>query len=649
MSTATIQSLKNSRPSQVQVTFDDKELGFVYSNSGEFISTIEISASFTRPVLFAILKVQKKLLDKLNIKSINKFEVSTLKITVVGTDTKTNYTFSRRFMINEITDASMNSAQGKEYIIKCIDVYGYAIYNDLQQIKDTVFNDGPINNVVNCLTLLFNKVDEKYPNDNKITVSHDEKYEYKKSDLPKDFQEDLDNKNINLFQIVNDAPIVSLVEYCHKYNIRVYQDYNGIHVVQNPVLSKFNKFGYYLSDKVSSDSPYYICDYNLENVAKENTVSRKLKRVSVTEGKNTKYKQVDINMLIESVALNDDIDSCREFLPKEISEDTSNTNVTIPSLTYDEFYKALQYKTLSIFLIGDMSSLYPGVSVNLAMLCNEENEEMQRQGDTTISKTWFITGSTYKIILGTDGKCFCRLVLNRFDNPKDNFSKSDNNIYKIAKNKFSSELSLSGVIDDIKNAFTNTFNRLKNSFTSLKNSFVNLTDLLNELFYKTVTDFQSYFNDVKNALENYDKLLQESIREAKATRLIYNSSNYSTSYDIDGDLISDINDEYKGIDLNDLFANFMESLDKMGMSESDKTLFKIILEDSNRDVDKFKEGINDLFKDFYNKNNINISNKVLENTASTNYVQTTKTKNELTIEREKKLVKLREKQGIDIF
>lgn len=638
MSTSTLLSLKNAKPAQVKIEFDKKELKYIISNSGEFISTLELSASFTRPVLMAILKVQKQVLDKLKIGDINKYQLSTVKITVTPIERKSQYTFSRRFMITEVTDSSMNGSQGKDYLLKCMDLYGYAICNDKFQYKGEVYNGKPVDNVINYMNNLFKKVKENYKDDNVIKVQHDEKYEYK--DLPAEYSNE--NKE-NLFQIVNGSPLISLREYCLKYNIRVWQDYEGFHIVQNPMLSKFNKFNYYLSDKEQSDSPYYICDYKLDKSNREDNITKKLIKCSVTEGKNTIYKQVNIDMLLDSVMLNGDIEKYKKFLPKETSVEYGNTNTTFHSLTYNEFYKALKYKTLHVYLQGDMGYLYPGVLTDLHMMYNEEDREKQIQGDINLSKTWLITGSTYKVILGNDGKCFCRLVLNRFDDPEDIISKEDSSIYTLAKNKYESEISLSGLVDDIKGALKGTLDRLRNSFNSLKNSLFSIKDFLNNWFSDTTIDLRKSIDEIKSTLKSFSANLKEAQNEAKNVRLIYNNSNYS----IDSSLLNDIETEFKGIDLDSLFANFYESLEEMELDDASKKEFTLAFEDAKRDLNKFKDTVNDLFKDYYNKNNRNITYKSLDTTTSSQYhTNSEKTKEELNIQREKQLSKIREKQDI---
>lgn len=635
---ATIQSLRNAKPAQVQITFNDKELGFVYSNTGELMSTVELSSSFTRPVLMAVLKVQKESLDKLNITDINKFELTTIKIVLTQLESKSGYTFTRRFMITEVVDSTLDGLQGKDYLIKCVDVYGYAICSNNSQFRSSVYSGKPVDNVINYLNDLFKKVKEDYKEDNEIKISHDVKYEYK--DLPDEYSKE--NKE-NLFQIVNGSPLVSLKEYCLKYNIRLWQDYNGFHIVQNPMLSSFPEFNSYLSDRLPSDNPYYIWDYVLDKSNRENTMSKRLKRVSVTDGKHTEYKQVDVDMLLNAVVINGDIENCKKFIPKETTPDTANTNVTIESLTYEEFYKALQYKTLCVYLQGDIGSLYPGIKVNLNMLYNNENANKQYQGDNDISKKWFVVGCTYKAILGTDGKCFCRLVLNRFDNPKDITAKEDTSIYKIAKNKYNGEISLSGIVDDVLAAFDNTFNRLKNSFNSIKDSLLNIGNFLKDWFNSTISDAVESINDLKNTLESFDDNLKAAIEDTKHARLIYNSSDYSYN----NKLINDLETEFKGIDLDSLFANFYESFEQMELDDKSKTEFKLVYETAKRDFNKFKDSVNDLFRDYYNKNNRNITYKSLDTSTNSQYqTNSTKSKEELNILREKQLSKIRDRQNI---
>lgn len=638
MSTATINNLKNAKPAQVQVLFDDKEVGFIPCNTGEYISTIELSASFTRPVLLAVLKVQKQALDKLNLSNINKYKLSTIKITATSVDSNSKYAFSRRFIITEIADSSMDGSQGKDYLIKCMDIYGFVICNELDQYRSSVYNGKPVDNVINYLNDLFKKVKENYKDDTEIKISHNENYEYK--DLPEEYTKENEE---NLFQVVNGTPLMSLREYCKKHNIRIWQDYNGFNVVQNPVLSKFQKFNNYLSDKIRSDSPYYVCDYLLDKTAREDAADKKIKRYAIINGKNTVYKQVNTDVLLESVMLNGDTDKHKDFLSKDTAPEAGNTNTTFQSLTYEEFYKALQYKTLFAFLAGDIEYLYPGVLVNLNMIYNNEDSTKQSQGDVDISKIWFIAGSTYKIILGTDGKCFCRLTLNRFDNPSDITAKDDPSIYKIAKNKYNGEISLSGIIDDVLAAFDNTFNRLKNSFNSLKNSLLNIGNFLKDWFNDTISDALESLNNLKDVLESFDDNLKAAIEEAKQARLIYNSSDYSYN----DKLINDLETEFKGIDLDSLFANFYEAFEQMELDDKSKTEFKLVYETTKRDFNKFKDSVDDLFRDYYNKNSRNITYKSLDTSTNSQYqTNSTKSKEELNILREKQLSRIRERQSI---
>ena len=640
MATSTIASLKSAKPAQVTVTFNNKKLTFTGANTGELVSTIELSSSFTRPVLMALIKIQKVALEKLNLENITtEFEKSTVVITV--TQKGSDYSFTRRFMIDKVVDPTVSGSQSKDYILQCYDVYGYSLSSSLYQYKDNVYNDSPLNNVINYLNDVFKGVKEKYEDDAVTPLTHEVSYEYKYDDLPKEYQTNDVKDNL---QITNNAPIVSLREYCNKYNIRVYQDYKGFHVIQNPVLSKFPKFGYYLSDKCSSDNPYYICDYKLNSNNKEGNVLKELKRVTVTDGKNCTIKQVDPNVLLECVMLNDNIEGCKGYLPKEPREGQGNTNVTTCGLTCDELYKALACKTLAVYLPGEIKSLYPGVQVTLNMLYNTEDQTKQSQGDNTLSKNWLITGSTYKIILGPEGTCYCRLVLNRFDDPKDITSKEDISVYEIAKNKYLSDVNLSGIIDDIKGALRDTLNKFRNTFDSLKNSIYGVKNLLTQWKDGLIGDTLKSLKDLKTALKSFKEILKTAKEEAKRTKMIYNSSKDAS---LGFDLINEINDEFEGIDLNNLFDDFYESLEKMEIDEKTKNEFKFEIEDARRDLNKFKSDVKDLFKDYYNNNNRNINNKILNNKTINGVVSTAnKTKEELNALREKKLREIREKQGI---
>ena len=644
MSTSTIQSLKFAKPAIVQIIFDKKELNFNEANTGEYISSLEISSSFTRPVLMAIVKIQKLAVEKLKLDDINKqFNKSTVKITITQKDSK--HSFTKRFIVDEVVNPTVNSSQGGDYIFKCLDVYGYSICNDIFQYKDGLYEGTPINNVISYINNIFSSIKEKYKDDTPITINHLSSYEYPVDSLPESYKKEV--QNLSKIQIINASPLVTLREYCTKYNIRIWQDYNGLNIVQNPKLSKFPKFGYYLSDRCESNSPYYICDYKImPNIANGNTgLSKTLKRVSVTEGKNNTVKQLDTNMLLESLCINDNSESYTKYLPTEASDTQGNSNTTNCSLTFEEFYRALATKTLYVCLCGNMGELYPGKLVDLNMIYNHEDQYKQYQGDIEISKTWFITGSTYKVILGNDGKCFCRLILNRFDDPKDITSKEDTSIYKSIQHRANSDISLTGLFDDIEASFKNAINDLKNSVSSLKNILTSIKGQMKNWALGNVSDLLNNIKEIKENLKNFDEIVNKAKEEAKQAKIRYNNSTYGK------DFVSSIDSEFGGLDLDGLFSSYYEDLENMGLSDR-LNEFKVIFDLSNKDLSDFQLSVKKLF-DSYNYNNINI--KSLDNAFTSISTHSDsddssdsddKTKSELNNIREKQLQKIREKQGI---
>lgn len=506
--------------------------------TGEIIRSVEISSSFNRLNLFACLEVSKSLLDDLEINLTNndtKTEYSKVRITITLVDNSKN-TVKKQFVIDNIKESQIQKNGTEEFFtIVCVDAYGYRFINN-EYAQDTVNNyyiKSPVENVKTFIDTICKKQESEKSNSVKIEILDDtEKYGLRDDELTSELKElkktsqytQLYNNNSSIFQ--------QFTSYLKKYNIKVYQDFNTIHVIQNCVPKRLPECKCSLSDRVSNDSLYYIADRNLYNT-NTSQLARCTYKIHNSSGRCDKTSVLDSTLLIDSIILNNDQKEYSKFMSEKSSITEGDSDITIGSILYENMAKLLRNKEISIYIRGDAANFNPGQIITLDCIKDVESHKAQLCGDDVYNGKWIILDTTYKFVYPQ--YFFVRLTLIRLDNPidlvKDERRFLEDNIQEDIKTT-SQMFPMSMSTPDMYKYKDLASLDLRNYISRFNGHVDSLSDLWNSIAWQPLDGIADVLHNVKNIIRNTHEnisVLKNSIRDVKNT--YKNSIDLAKNYD----------------------------------------------------------------------------------------------------------------------
>lgn len=211
------------------------------------------------------------------------------------------------------------------------------------------------------------------------------------------------------------SPLNTIKKFCELYNILVYQDYNSIKIIHNPIISNLEKPTEIIYRESAGTKNYChkICD-RIKQHDSVDTINRPNYRISLNEGgKKQRIKKIDFDMLAGTIELNGHFQPDFEN-QKEIYMPSSSYNLS--SLMMELTQRYIKSNNLIIYVRPILAYSNVG-SITTVQLDYQSNFPTRRQsGDLEFSGFWFIRNTTLKI---TNGHLIARLMLCRFDNPSD--------------------------------------------------------------------------------------------------------------------------------------------------------------------------------------------------------------------------------------
>lgn len=318
--------------------------------------------------------------------------------------------FDRRFtVLNAKKLNKSDQTDSEEWLFILIDIYGYCFVSDdfNKYVTQKGYSGTPLSIVEQSIKNLFQYIIEKSKiygdRQLKIVVKHNEigfadlpHLEYR---FPKD-------KNMN---------VAILSNFCTKYNILVYQDYDTMYIIQNPTVSDLEKPNDFVYRENVGTRTYYhkICD----RIKQESTIStndRPNYKISLNEGgKKQSVHELKFDNLLSMIELN-----------KHDETDFKNTNTiykssteeTISALLYKEYKKYLCANNLIIYTRPVFKFSNVGTITNVQSDYISNNAVKRNEGDIKTSGYYLIRSTTLKIV---DHHLIGRLILCRYDNPTD--------------------------------------------------------------------------------------------------------------------------------------------------------------------------------------------------------------------------------------
>lgn len=561
----------------------DSEINTVFLNTGEMIPSFEISSSFVEPFILCAFKAHSKFFESLGYKNPeNDYKNLSFKITLI--DIETNKLISRRFYIYDFKKSVIQSNDGIFYTVLCCDVFGYEFFENTkkanEKLYNKVYNKKPLENVIEFLEDVIETINEKFSKlgDQKIKVQNDTE-KYGLTEIPDDLKNSVEASYFSDFKFVNESPIFNLREYVKKFNIKIFQDFEGFHVIQHPVFSRFSKLKNLLSDRITNKSKYYIADF-IVGKDNSNSLDRNNYKINYVSGKDHKTVSLDENLLYSSVLLNNNPDDYKNFLSKECINISGTSNRLLSSIYYDKIIGSsgiglLNSKSVAVYLVGSIDEFKPGMLVETDFSFNTSSLEKQLQGDKNLSGIWFVNNCTFRFL--PPQNIFTRILLTRFDNPKDNTVKEDSSILTPKQknikdfNSLDSSFSFTNPLKDVK-VFANN---LKDSIKSFNKNIFDFNFSLSSFISSGFKNFYDSLNEIHNSLRNVQDTLKSVKNNITQLRNILKFS--KETYDF-------------------AFNNFLDELKD--------TITFLDNEDYNKELKKYKDKIQQINIDIENTNNI---------------------------------------------
>lgn len=472
-----------------------------FINTGEIIPSIDFTQSYVQPFILCAFKAHNSLFEKLGYKNPeNNYKDLILEISLI--ENITNKKISRKFFITELKKSEVQSNDGIFYNVFCCDIHGFefleASKKSYAEIYNKIYDFSPVENVCEFLKDIIKC--SKYPDD--IKVENDTE-RYGLSEISEDLKISTVQNEFNNFKFINEAPIFMLKEYCKKFNIKIYQDFEGFHVIQHPVLSRFDKFDSLLSDRIPNSSRYYIADYIIGK-DNSNLLDRNNYQISYVVGKNKKVVKLNENTLYSCVLLNNNPEDYKNFLSEKYENISGTSNRLLSSIYYEKIFGKgiglINSKSICVYLSGGLE-FKPGMIVKTDFSYNTASAEKQTEGDKNLSGLWFVSNCTFNY--RAPQNIITRLFLTRFDNPKDVSVKKDPDIIT-SKNtnpgNFNS-FDISNPVKSVSKEFKTTFNNLKNSIKFCNNSIFECNSLVS-FISQGLNNFRETLSNVHNALRN---------------------------------------------------------------------------------------------------------------------------------------------------
>lgn len=400
-----------------------------------------------------------------------------------------------------------NDKSGEMVKLNLLDIYSYYLNQKTPDLQVKSYKGSPLSVVEQILTDSIKTPDE-------ILRS----YNLKTLDLyiENNTFSFLEEETLTWKHIQNRSALDDLDLLCSKYNITVFQDFNGIRVIENFNFHDLEEHrneddSELWCDKVPDRYPYNIYDKKkMFKPIEINSIPR-LKVSLNSQGKNQTSEDLDFNEILDIIDLNN---NSREFAntfdTREVTE-YSGTNGK-KALVYNYSRLFIRYSNLAIYVSGPLEECNPGTktSVRLNLPFRYTNDALK--GDQRFSGNWFIGSSSFALI---NNHMFIRLGLCRFDSPRidtvseivseegDNYSYSSKPPLPKKERTFVTEVS--STLDEIQSSIRDT-----------------------EQFAKKMVDMSSQINKLKQFSEQSTSALTAPIK--KFTNSV-NQSSLSKTYD----------------------------------------------------------------------------------------------------------------------
>jgi len=316
-----------------------------------------------------------------------------------------------------------------------------------------------------------------------------------------------------------------------KYNFRFYQDLESFVLVEGFDLSKLKPNtatdgSALFSETTPGHYEFKICDKLKRPITPKLLDKFKISISKNSGGKSQKTETVEFKDFLKTIELNDNADELLDtFETREITECSADSG--IPSILVEYTNKFILNNTLAIYCSCTLRECNTGTVTTVELRPTTGYTEEKFQKDVRFGGNWLIYRTTVKCC---NGRFIVRLLLSRFDNPKDNtgslteiasenrsdtmFKSSKPPIPKkpreLVENVVSTIDSFNKELQDVTGGFLKKINFVNNQMQGLVNQADQrlnaLTAPIKQSFTNAV-ETSEIFNNVKNVISKNQRTL----------------------------------------------------------------------------------------------------------------------------------------------
>lgn len=357
----------------------------------------------------------------------------------------------------------------------------------------------------------------------------------------------------------NRSALDDLTLICSKNNITLFQDLEGIKLVENFNFHDLEPHrnsddSELWNDNVPDRYPYSIYDKKKQFKSYNINTIPKLKVSLNSQGKNQTLEDLDFGEILDIIDLNN---NSREFAntfdTREVTE-SSGTNGK-KALVYEYSRLFIRYSNLAIYVSGPLEECNPGTVTSVRLNLPFRYIDEAIKGDERYSGNWFIAGTSIALI---NSHIFIRLGLCRFDSPKIT-SVSEIGSDQADNYSYSSKPPLPKKPRTLVNEVSDSLDSIQESIRDMEKFTKKITDMSSQ-----IDKLKQYSDQARNALTSPIKNFTNSVNQGslKSLEKTYNSilKNNRRTLTIASEVLAKNNKDFKGLSIINSLNNAKEVL-----------------------------------------------------------------------------------------
>lgn len=502
----------------------------------DLVQSVEIESSFFGKGVGCVIVLNNELIKNSIGKEIDRLTSKNIfRVILIDGD---GYKVDKTFVPVDSKMKDSGDKSGDIYKITLVDIYCYY----LEQVN---FSTQVVSYQGTPFSVLEQLVKDSFKIPDEILRSyHIPTVEVKVKPGKLEFLEDLEP--ITYKCVKSKAASSNIATLCKRYNFRFYQDLESFNIVEGFDVSKLTPKkakdnSALFSETTSTSYEFKICDKIKRPLAPKLLDKFKISISKNNGGKSQKTETVDFKDFLKTIELNNNSEELLDtFETREITESSATSG--IPSILYDYTEQYIQNNTLAIYCSCTLRDCNPGTVTTVELRPTTGYTEEKFQKDLRFGGNWFILGCTFKCC---NFRFVVRLLLGRFDNPKDNsknltevasenrsdtmFKSSKPPIPKRPREMVSNVIS---TIDSFSKELQNATGSFLEKIGFVNNQMKKLTDQADQRLSALTAPIKQSFTNAVETSEIYNKAQEVISKNRRTLNLVNNIIQERTGVDI---------------------------------------------------------------------------------------------------------------------